>query len=91
MRVISKSKYVSYTVSIERGDPVYSSHGLDNITYARINGDWRHNTGGSIFEWRSCHTHICKCGCGYSRGELLEVGFQKTQRNEKINQILNEG
>jgi len=89
MRVISK--HVSYTVSIERGDPVYSSHGLDNHTYARIDGEWRYNTGGSIFEWRSCQTYICKCGCGYSPGELLEVGFQKTQRNEKINSILNEG
>ena len=85
--MIVNSKYVSYTVSIKRGDNVYTIHDLDNHTYARIDGEWRHNTGGEIFEWRSCQTHICKCGCGYSKGELLEAGFQKTQRNEKINQI----
>jgi hypothetical protein len=88
--MIVNKKSVSYEVSIKRGDPVYESHGIDNVSYARIDGEWRHNTGGSIFDWRSCQTHICKCGCGYSKGELLEVGFQKTQRNEKINQILND-
>lgn len=82
MKVVSKSEV--WTVSIEIGDEVYSSHGLDNHTYARIDGNWRHNTGGGIFEWRSCHSYMCKCGCGYTNGELLEAGLQKTQEMREI-------
>lgn len=89
MKIISKSEV--YKVSIEQGDEVWSKHDLDNRTFARIDGNWKHNTGGSVFEWRSCHDFLCGCGCGYTRGELLEAGFQKQPiiRDNKLNKLLN--
>jgi hypothetical protein len=88
--MIVTNKSIMWRVSIPKGDLFYTQHSLDNVSYARIDGDWRHNTGGSVFEWRSCHSDICKCGCGNSKGELLEIGFQKTQRNRKLEELLNE-
>ena len=79
-----------YTVSIKKGNSLYEPHRLDNHTYARIDGNWKHNTGGGVFDWRSCHNLMCRCGCGETQGYLLEVEFQKTpqMRDKKLNDIL---
>jgi hypothetical protein len=57
---------------------------LFHVEYARINGLWYVNTGGSVLDWAKNTYDYWKIS-----DEYLEREFQKLFRDEKLDKILN--